>query len=166
MRVLNQQLVAFGNIAKEITKTYGKAVVDTPVAIMSEQAWHRMEGHPFPDMIQTPQQQAWLENNMVLVERCDFKMYCHYFEMWDALKRLPITESVVDYVSHFPCRYCEISIKVLRTQDRILSREETKKFFDQYPSLKELMDSVFEKHQTILEKKVMERSKQMEKGEY
>jgi hypothetical protein len=86
--------------------------------------------------------------------------------MWDALKRLPITESVVDYVSHFPCRYCEISIKVLRTQDRILSREETKKFFDQYPSLKELMDSVFEKHQTILEKKVMERSKQMEKGEY
>ena len=167
MYVLKGQPKAFTNIAKMIRQTYGRAIKDTPIAIMSEQAWLKLEGHKAIEVMHTPENQAFFENNMVMVIACDFTIFCQYFEdLWHFWGRLPPTQPLVDQVSHFPCRYCEISKQVLRKQGRIMPREAVKAFIEDNPELARLLEKIGDEAYEELEDKVIERSKEMESGEY
>lgn len=165
MFVLRQQRESFKAITKMIHDTYGKSARDIPIAMLTEQAWKLLEGTTIDQaMMATPERQAFFENNMVMITSCDFRTYTEYFDtLWFLRSRLPITQPLIDYVSHFPCRYCEISKQFLKKQGRILSYDAARAFLDEYPDLKAAFEKIYNDVTQEMEDKVMERSKDMEK---
>lgn len=164
---LKKMANAFKNISNTIKQTYGHAIKDTPVAIISEEANNALQGHTIYEVMNTPERQAWFEDNMVLVQSCDFTLYCAYFDtIWYFWESLPPTQPLVDQVSRFPCRYCTISIGFLKDHRRIVPYSAVKKFVESNPDFKSYLDTLRKEVEQELDKKVLERSEEMEKNKY